>query len=221
VREGREDASLLEGLAQALTPDWHEVRLAGRVERHTTILREIAHEISADPDRHDRPENAADAQDRLDAYVGRLSGEAPRNGLGAATGHFVENIAALVERYKEHLCVCFDDPRVPPSTNMLEGFFGRAKRPLRRACGTGSTANSVAQNVGGDYLAAFAVAERKDRSLLLDKLGDDETFLAQFSTARARIAAEEAPMTRRRSLVRSFDEHVARLRAGRGLAPDR
>ncbi len=146
-----------------------------------------------------------------------MSAEAPRHGLGAATGRFVDHLAALAERYKEHLFVCIDDLRVPPSTNKLEGFFGRAKRPLRRACGTGSTANSVAQNVGGDYLAAFALAEKTDRSLLLDKL-DDATFLARFRTARARIVADEAPSTRRRSLVRNFDDHVARLRAGRGLA---
>jgi hypothetical protein len=143
-----------------------------------------------------------------------LSAEAPRNGLGAATGHFVDKLAALVERYSEHLFVCFDDPRVSPNTNKLEGFFGRAKRPLRRACGTGSTANSVAQNVGGGYLAAFALVESNDRSFM-DEIND--TFLARFRTARARIAAEEVPMTRRRSLVRNFDRHVARLRAGRGL----
>ncbi|MEK7862527.1 MAG: hypothetical protein AAB295_04600 [Chloroflexota bacterium] len=144
-----------------------------------------------------------------------MSAEAPRNGLGAATGRFVDDLAALTERYREHLFVCFDDPRVPPNTNKLEGFFGRAKRPLRRACGTGSTANSVAQNVGGGYLAAFALMESSDRSFM-DEL--DDTYLARFRIARARIAAEEAPMTRRRSLVRNFDRHVARLRAGRGLA---
>lgn len=143
-----------------------------------------------------------------------MSAEAPHKGLGAATGHFADNLAELVDRYKEHLFVCFDDPRVPPNTNELEGFFGRAKRPLRRACGTGSTANSVAQNVGGGYLAAFALAE-SNRSFL-DEL--DDTFLPRFRAARARIAAEEAPMTRRRSLVRNFDRHLARLRAGRGLA---
>jgi hypothetical protein len=108
---------------------------------------------------------------------------------------------------------------VPPNTNQLEGFFGRAKRPLRQACGTGSTANSVAQNVGGDYLAAFALAEKNDSSLVLEQL--DDSFLERFWTARARIAADEAPTTRRRSLVRSFDKHIARLRLARGLAsPD-
>jgi len=181
-------------------------------------MRGIAHEISSDPQRVDRPASTAEAQARLEAYVEKLGTEAPRHGLGAATGHFVDHLTALTERYKEHLFVCVDDPRVPPNTNKLEGFFGRAKRPLRRACGTGSTANSVAQNVGGSYLAAFALVESNDRTFM-DEL--DDTFLDRFRTARARIATEEAPMTRRRSLVRNFDRHVARLRAGRGLpSPD-
>jgi len=128
----------------------------------------------------------------------------------------VDHLASLAERYGKHLFVCFDDPRVPSSTNELEGFFGRAKRPLRRAAGSASTANSVAQNVGGDYLAAFALVASKTR-LLVDDL--DATFLQRFRRARARLLAEEAPMTRRRSLVRFFDQHIARLRKARGLLP--
>lgn len=208
----------LKALAKALKPDWHEVRVAGRVARHTTILRGVAHEISADPERVDRPENAAEAQARLGEFIDKLRNAAPRNGLGAATGRFVDHVATLAGRYGKHLFVRFDDARVPSSTNQLEGFFGRAKRPLRRAGGTASTANSVAQNVGGDYLAAFALVETNKRPLA-DKL--DDTFLLRFRSARARLAAEEAPMTRRRSLVRYFDQHLARLRAERGLsAPD-
>lgn len=135
-------------------------------------------------------------------------------GLGAATGRFVSHVAALSERYGSHLFVCYDDPRVPPSTNMLEGFFGRAKRSLRRACGTGSTANSVAQNLGGDYLTAFALAESgPDR--LADKL--DVATLERFRGERLRIAACEAGVARRRSLVRHFDRHLAELRARLGL----
>lgn len=126
----------------------------------------------------------------------------------------VDHIATLAERYGPHLFVCFDDSRVPPSTNMLEGFFGRAKRPLRRACGAGSTANSVAQNLGADYLIAFALVESKP-----SRIADlDSHRLASFRDQRARIAASEAPATRRRSLVRRFDQHVALLRKRRGLA---
>lgn len=97
---------------------------------------------------------------------------------------------------------------------MLEGFFGRAKRPLRRACGAGSTANSVAQNLGADYLIAFALVESK-RNRIADL---DSPTLAHFRDQRARIAASEAPTVHRRSLVRRFDHHVDRLRRRRGLA---
>lgn len=126
----------------------------------------------------------------------------------------MDHLIALSERYGSHLFVCFDDRRVKPSTNMLEGFFGRAKRPLRRACGAGSTANSTAQNLGGDYLAAFALLE-SSHGKLSEKLVPDDA--SRFRQERQRIAATEAPITRRRSLVRCFDQHVARLRARRGL----
>lgn len=97
---------------------------------------------------------------------------------------------------------------------MLEGFFGRAKRPLRRACGAGSTANSVAQNLGADYLIAFALLESKPT-----RIADlDSGRLARFRDERARIADSEAPAVRRRSLVRRFHQHVALLRKRRGLA---
>jgi len=152
---------------------------------------------------------------RCEAHIASLREEAPRAGLGAATGRFIEHIATLGERYGAHLFVCFDDSRVPPSTNMLEGFFGRAKRPLRRACGTGSTSNSIAQNLGGEYLAAFALLE-SSRGMLGDALVPRDAL--RFREERRRIASAEAPITRRRSLVRKFDQHVARLRAHRGLS---
>jgi hypothetical protein len=126
----------------------------------------------------------------------------------------VDHLIALSQRYGSHLFVCFDDLRVPPSTNMLEGFFGRAKRPLRRACGAGSTSNSTAQNLGGDYLAAFALLESSNGDLSAKLVPDDAS---RFREERQRIAAVEAPITRRRSLVRRFDQHLARLRDRRGL----
>lgn len=147
-------------------------------------------------------------------HIEKLHAAAPRKGLGAATGRFVAHVAALAERYGSHLFVCYDDRRVPSSTNMLEGFFGRAKRSLRRACGTGSTANSVAQNLGGDYLTAFALVEKRPNRLA-DML--DADTLGRFRAERARIAACEAVVTRRRSFVRHFNRHLTDLRALLGL----
>ena len=134
---------LLDALAQALLPTWHEVRLAGRVTRHTAILREVAHELSPAPDRPDRPPTAAAAQAQFDAYLTHLAAMTPRAGLAAPTAAFVDDLIARTRRYGPHLFVCFDDARIPATTNALERFFGDAKRVVRHADGCGSTTNEV------------------------------------------------------------------------------
>lgn len=200
--------------------NWHEQRVAGRVERHTEILREIAALISPDPERPDRPANAAEAHARLKAYLDALRADAPRHGLGAATGEFADHLADLFERYGMHLFFCFDDPRIPATTNELESFFNRAKRQLRHATGTGSTATSIAPNLGPAYLLAFAQSSSMNTASLTEaviSLGDD--FPAAHRAARARLAEAEQPTTHRRSLVRRFPDHVQKLRAACGLAP--
>jgi len=129
------------------------------------------------------------------------------------TGRFMQHIAALTQRYGKHLFVCFDDERIPATTNMLEGFFGRAKRLVRRAAGSGSTTNSVAHNLGQEFLVAFARFEKQtaqpDYVAQLD--------VVRFRSARAQLAAAEAPASHRRSLVRNFERHLDNLRAGWGL----
>lgn len=137
--------------------------------------------------------------------------------MGAATGKFVDHLGALTERYGKHLYVCFDDDRIPPTTNMLEGFFGRAKHLIRRVTGAGSTSNSVAQNLGPEFLVAFGRFERNDAPN--SAASTDPIDLARFDAARARIAATEAPVSRLRSLVRRFRQHLEKLSA-RWSAPE-
>lgn len=134
---------------------------------------------------------------------------APRQGLGAATGHLVDHLVALTERYGSHLFVCFEDSRIPATTNALEGFFGRAKHLVRRATGSSSTAQSVAQNLGPDFLIALSEIEKCPRGLDATKI---EPQLAGFLDARARLARAERPAARRRSLGRNFERRVEDLR---------
>jgi hypothetical protein len=138
--------------------------------------------------------------------VAALQASAPRAGLGAATRQFVDHIATLVERYGKHLFPCFDDSRIPPTTNGLEGFFGGGKRVIRRAGGCGSTTNSIAQNLGASFLlavhgAAEAAARLRERPVNLEA----------YRSARAALAEAEAPARRRRSYVRHLDDHLERL----------
>lgn len=164
--------------------------------------------LSPDPDRPDRPANAREAKAELDAHLARLQAEAPRRGLGAAKGAFVDHVARLAERYGERLFVCFDDPRVPPTTDPLEGFFGEFKGFLKKCSGRGSTANSVVQSLGGDLLLAYHEANELKSFPGFDVDGLDP---AAFQRVRAELAKAEVPARRRRSFVRNLEDNLGRL----------
>ena len=207
----------LDKLDAALKPDWHGVRAAGRVDRHLEILRSVAHEINSDPERPDRPKDAAEAKERLDRLLGRLREEAPRTGLGAATGDFVDHVAGVASRYGRFIFTCFDHPHVPSTSNDLERYFGASKAQLRRALGAASTANGVAKNLGADYLEAFASAWIYPGEELFKQL---EPYTAEdYQCARDAVYNAEQPATLRRSRRRNPRQHLQGLLARWGASP--
>lgn len=199
---------MIDALTEALTPTWQEVRTAGRVRRHTGILRGLAHELSAAPNRPGRPANGSEARQRFDDHLARLLATTPRGGLGAATGEFIDGLIARTARYTDHLFHCFDDPRIPANTNNLERFFGCSKRVLRHTLGCGSTTNTVIANLGAEPLLAFQ--QLRATGTLKFAL---QPAPKQFLAARRAIAVSEVPGIRRRSMVRYLDRHVERLRS--------
>jgi hypothetical protein len=207
--EGQDSWPLLDQLAAALAPSWSEARTAGRVRRHTEILRAVAHELSGAPDRPDRPGSAAEAQSRFERFLADLDILTPRAGLGAPTGQFIDALTARYGRYGAHLFQCFDDPRIPATTNGLEGFFGQVKQGLRHALGCGATTNSVVTNLGAEALIAYQQV-RCPRAL--ERLRTPSCSAQEFRAARARLAAKEAPAIRQRSMARHLGRHLCRLR---------
>lgn len=140
------------------------------------------------------------------AFVERLEATAPRTGLGAATGDFVDHVATLARRYASHLFACFDDPRIPATTNGLEHYFGEVKRFLRQAIGAASTAMGTAQNLGPEILMAYHGAGH-----LRAKIEQLECAPEDYERARARIDEAERPIRLRRSYVRHLDANLERL----------
>lgn len=201
---------MLDELSEALEPSWHETRTAGRVRRHTDILRGLAHELSAAPDRPDLPATAAEAQSRFEAHLKHLEATTPRAGLGAPTGAFIDDLITRYGRYGAHLFKCFDDPRIPATTNDLERFFGCSKQTLRRALGCGSTTNSVLTNLGYEALAAYQYVRQ---SGMPSAIAVAACSPADFRKARTQLARKEAPAIRRRSLVRHLPRRLDELRA--------
>lgn len=202
---------MLDALATALEPTWHEARVAGRIERHTEILRAVAHEISNDPKRKDRPASAAEAKTRFAAFLADLAAATPRTGLAAPTGAFIDDLIARAERYADHLFVCFDDSRIPATTNGLEGFFGDAKAAVRRSLRAGSTTNSVVSNLGEEFLVAFRYVRRGPRQAALAGVRTPSASVKEFDERRNALRKNEQAGVRRRSLVRRFTHHLARL----------
>ena len=204
------DASwpILERLSDALRPSWHETRTAGRLRRHTNIIRGLARELSNSKDRKDRPSSATDAQRRFDAHLSDLVANAPRAGLGAATGRFVDGLKDRYSRYGEHLFQCFGDPRIPATTNKLEGFFGDAKRHVRGASGCGCTTNSLVTNLGADVLIGYHLIKKSDA---MEGIAHADITAEGFLEARRRLDAAEAPAIRQRSMVRSLDTRLEYL----------
>lgn len=199
----------LDKLDEALRPDWHASRVAGRVSRHVEILRELAHEISPSTERSDPPANGDEAHKRMQDMLQRLRDEAPRSGLGAATGTFVDHVAGVAERYGRQLFYCFDDPRTPSTTNGLEGLFGASKSQIRGALGEASTTNGVAQNLGADYLDAFVYTRTHSQGELLEAL--PSIAISAYQAARRLIDKHEQPARLRRSRRRDPDRHLKQL----------
>lgn len=113
-------------------------------------------------------------------------------------------------RYRGHLFKCFDDPRIPATTNDLERFFGGSKQTLRHALGCGSTTNSVLTNLGDEALVAYQYVRQIGTPSASAVAVCSPT---DFRTERARLARREAPAIRQRSLVRHLPRHLGQLRA--------
>ena len=172
-------------------------------------MRDLAHELSPAADRVDRPKDAHEAQERVRTYLADLAATAPRAGLGAATGQLIDTLVARTERYGAHLFVCFEDGRIPATSNALEGFFGGAKRLLRHALGSGNTTHSVVGNLGADVLLTYADCRSPVALARIQNLTPDAT---RFREVRAEITRQEAPTIRRRSMVRHLDRQLDGLR---------
>ena len=159
------------------------------------ILREVAHQLSLAPERADRPANAAEAETQVWDYLGDLQRATPRTGLSIPTAEFVDHIVGMFGRYGERLFVCFDHDKIPATTNGLEGYFGLAKRVMRKAMGAGSTSNSVMTNLAEEVLMALhGVRTGKPFPAVID--------LPAYQKARSELDQLEQPARRRRSYLR-------------------
>jgi len=181
--------------------------VAGRVKQQVEILHQVAHHLSPKPDRQDRPANAAEAETQMWDYLTKLQRETPRSGLSARLARFVDSLVQRVGRYGAHLYHCFDDPRIPATTNGLEGYFGLGKRTVRKAVGAGSTSNSIMTNLGEEALVTLQQVQRASSGIEFAGPLD----LSAYQKARADLDKMEQPARLRRSQVRNPGKHLRNL----------
>ena len=200
---------MLDALSRALTPDWHEARTAGRVERQVELLREVTRRIVPDPEVHKRP-SADQARTQVCAWLADLQAHTPRRGLNASTAHFIDHLVAMADRWSPHLFTCYTDPRIPATTHSLEGFFGCTKYKLRKALGRGSTVGSMMHHLEFSLLPLLPTAGQSPSSAgrPCSQMTFDPTTYRQ---ARKSLDRQEQPAKLRRSSVRSLIDHLARL----------
>lgn len=130
-------------------------------------------------------------------------------GLGAPIGDFIDHVANVAGRYGRNLFHCFDDPRIPPTSNALEGFFGTSKEQLRRALGAASTTNGVATNLGAEYMGALAYAKRHSPDELMKTVAS--VTVSEYEHVRQAVEGAEKAATLRRSRRRDPQRHLTEL----------
>ena len=117
---------------------------------------------------------------------------------------------ATAGRWSPHLFTCSTDPRIPTTTNGLEGFFGGIKYKLRKALGRGSTQGSPMHNL--DFALLPLMPASGKRSSSAGRPCPQITFDPQaYRQARKSLDQQEQPAKQRRSWVRSLVDRLARL----------
>ena len=168
--------------------------VANRVERHVVIIRHVAHILGM---------NSSGAQVKrvLRGYLNRLEEQGPRRGRGAQTGHFVDHLVQLADRYWPGLFHAYDHPEIPRTSNDIEGFFGSVKRSLRSTTGRSSTAGGKMESYAELAVKAKALTYIMPKPELERRLNavPDGTFVAgKKQQQRIRQPARERRSIQRR-----------------------
>lgn len=145
----------------------------------------------------------------LFSFLSRKRREAPQRGRGAYLRRFIEHVQKVTKSYARGLFHCYDDPRIPHTSNDIENLNGLGKHNLRRCAGRSSTANGPGSSCGRAYMFAVALnacLPPADLNVMLQQVP-----LGQYREARAMLDEIRAPAARRRSMLRDPDKHLAAI----------
>jgi hypothetical protein len=142
------------------------------------------------------PPNGDVVRKRLSAFLNHHLQLAPTRGPGVYLKHFVEHAWKVTESYWPGLFHCYDDSRIPRTTNRIEELFGQAKHLLRACGGRKSTAVGPGSTGGSFFLFSVAfhgLASKQEREDWLKGFSKEE-----YKAARRRQQEIREPEARRR-----------------------
>ena len=178
--------------------------VAKRLERHLETVRDVARILDTD-------HSASVVKRRLRRYLNRLEQQAPRRGRGAQTGLFVDHLAKVANSYWPGLFHTYDHPKIPRTTNSIEGFFGSSKRSVRSTSGRASTAGSKMDSCGESALQALALTRIMPKAELEQHLHDVPD--TAFVIGKRHLLRLREPSRDRRSIQRRLADFLDRTLA--------
>lgn len=110
------------------------------------------------------------------------------------------------ERYGDGLYRCYDDSRIPHTTNELEGQHGTAKHHLRKVHGRGSTSGGPAESMGEILVGAIDAVKRRGSRRAFENL--DAVDPDAYAAARVEIRRLREPARRYRSIQRDPTKYL-------------
>ncbi len=117
----------------------------------------------------------------------------------------------VTRSYASGLFHCYDDPRIPHTSNGIESLNGLGKDNLRRCGGRTTTASGPGSSYGRSYMFGVALSAcltLAELDAMLRAVGPEE-----YREARALIEDIHAPAYRRRAFLRQPDKHLAEILA--------
>lgn len=146
---------------------------------------------------------------RLKAHLEDNLQVAPTRGPGAYLRRFILHAKRVTKSYWNGLFHCYDDPRIPHTSNAIEQTFGKGKRLLRACAGKKTTAVGPGSASGAYFLytvALHATTTRTERETILKQYSKEEYLASRLKQAEIR-----GPESRRRQYARNPEETLARI----------
>ncbi|MEI7590422.1 MAG: hypothetical protein WCJ49_03820 [Deltaproteobacteria bacterium] len=146
---------------------------------------------------------------RLKSYLDTQESLAPQRGRGAYFRRFVENAWKVTKSYWDGLFSCYDDPRIPQTSNQIEGLFGKGKKLLRKCSGRKTTANGPGSSSGGGFIVTVALQNALEKNDLNKFLRDYTPEL--YRQERNDLRAGSKQESRRRQFTRRPEKFLEKI----------